>query len=425
MFPGTGLQQTTSYKVVLPFYVYAAFAFLIACVLLLVNTSVVHDHYFHPQTLGITHLMALGWATMIILGASHQLLPVLIEGQLSSKTLGHASFAFAALGIPLLVYGFYTFQLGILFQLGAVLVNLGMLCYLVNVLVSIYESKRADIHAWFMAAASIWLFSTTFLGLLLAFNFTHPSLLPSDSLSYLSLHAHMGLVGWFLLLVIGVASRLIPLFLISKYTNNKLLIWIFILVNTGLLGFILLRYLGIDPSFYYTPLMLVLVAVCLFANFCFNARKTRIRKSVDAQMKLSLLSVLMLFLPLLALLVVIFLLSSDAQPKLILLYGFTIFFGWLTAIILSMTFKTLPFIVWNKVYQNRAVGKTPVPKELFSEKLFKSMAYSYLGGFVVFVAGIISLNDLLLKAGAVLLLLAALFYVSNVGKIMLHRPKKS
>jgi hypothetical protein len=91
MFPptsNTGLQKTTSYKVVLPFYIFAAVSFLLACILLLINTSAVHQHYFQPQTLAITHLMALGWGTMIILGASHQLLPVLIEGKLSSDLFG-------------------------------------------------------------------------------------------------------------------------------------------------------------------------------------------------------------------------------------------------------------------------------------------------------------------------------------------------
>ena len=96
----TVLQQTTSYKVVLPFYVYGALSFLLACVLLLINTSVLNQHYFHPKTLAITHLMALGWGTMVILGASHQLLPVLIEGKLSSSVLARWSFIFAALGIP-------------------------------------------------------------------------------------------------------------------------------------------------------------------------------------------------------------------------------------------------------------------------------------------------------------------------------------
>ncbi len=89
-----------------------------------------------------------------------------------------------------------------------------------------------------------------------------------------------------------------------------------------------------------------------------------------------------------------------------------------------MTIKTLPFIVWNKVYHTRAVGKTPVPKELFSERLFQAMSVLYLLGFVLFLFGIILLNDILLKSGAVSLLASAIFYVCNVAKTILHQPQK-
>jgi hypothetical protein len=426
MFPttsNTGLQKTTSYKVVLPFYIFAALSFLLACVLLLMNTSVVQQHFFQPKTLAITHLMALGWGTMIILGASHQLLPVLIEGKLSSDLFAYLSFVFTAGSIPFLVTGFYIFHTGWVLQTGAILVNAGVICYLVNVISSIYESKRHDVYAWFIAMASLWLFATTFFGLILVYNFSR-SWLPNNSLEYLSLHAHMGLAGWFLLLIIGVASRLIPMFLISKYTNTKTLWWIFSLINAGLIGFILLRTFEAYSQFYYTPFLLVLIALILFANHCYKAYKVRIRKQVDEQMKVSLLSVAMLFLPLLSLLVVIYFISGNVKANIVLLYGFCIFFGWITAIIFGMTFKTLPFIVWNKVYHTRAVGKTPAPKELFSEKLFKAMSGLYLAGFLLFLIGIIVLNDILLKAGAVALLTSAILYVCNVAKTILHQPTK-
>ncbi|MEJ7626904.1 MAG: cytochrome C oxidase subunit I [Ferruginibacter sp.] len=426
MFPATsntGLQKTTSYKVVLPFYIFAALSFLLACVLLLLHTSVVHQHYFHPQTLAITHLMALGWGTMIILGASHQLLPVLIEGKLSSDLFGYLSFIFAAVGIPFLVVGFYIFHTGWVLQNGAILVNAGVVCYLVNVISSIYESKKHDVYAWFIATASLWLFATTFFGLFLVFNFTR-LWLPNNSTEYLSLHAHIGLAGWFLLLIIGVASRLIPMFLISKYANTKTLWWIYALINTALIGFIILKTFNAYTQFYYTPFLLVLVALILFADYCFKAYKVRIRKQVDEQMKVSLLSVALLFLPLFSLLVVIYFISTNVKANMVLLYGFCIFFGWITAIIFGMTFKTLPFIVWNKVYHTRAVGKTPVPKELFSERLFQIMSLLYLLGFVLFIFGIILLNDILLKSGAVSLLASAIFYACNVAKTILHQPQK-
>src|SRR5687768_3249374 len=112
MFANTSpsLVKNTTPDVVIPFYIYAALSFLIATIMLLVSTNAFTQHYFHPSTLAITHTMALGWGTMIILGASHQLLPVLIEARLFSNSLAHLSFAFAGVGIPLLVYAFFNFQ---------------------------------------------------------------------------------------------------------------------------------------------------------------------------------------------------------------------------------------------------------------------------------------------------------------------------
>jgi cbb3-type cytochrome oxidase subunit 1 len=112
------LIKNTSYKVVLPFYIYAALALLAATILLVFSTPAFTGHHFHPHTLAITHAMSLGWGTMIILGASHQLVPVLIEGKLYSNALASISFILAAVGIPLLVYGFYVFNMGIACTLG-------------------------------------------------------------------------------------------------------------------------------------------------------------------------------------------------------------------------------------------------------------------------------------------------------------------
>ena len=419
----TGLQQTTSYKVVLPFYIYAAISFVIACILLLLNTRAIHLHYFHPQTLAITHIMALGWGTMIILGASHQLLPALIDGKLSSDLLAYLSFAFAAVGIPLLVTGFYLFQTGWLLQTGAIFVNAAVIFYLVNVVCSIYESRKCGVQAVFVATATLWLFATVLFGLLLVVNFTR-AWLPENSVEYLSVHAHMGIDGWFLLLVLGVASRLIPMFLISKYNNPKKLWWIYTLVNLALCVFILLKIYATPGPAYFLPAILIGTALVIFADYCRRAYRSRLRKQVDGQMKLSLLSVAFLLLPVLCLFAVIAFMSRNQESGTVLLYGYCIFFGWVTAIILAMTFKTLPFIVWNKVYHDKAAkGKTPAPKELFSEKLFKVMRIFYLSGFGLFILGIIFLNNILLTAGAAALLLAALSYAGNVARIILHKPK--
>jgi len=426
MFSGNNnLVKNTSHKVVLPFYLYAAFAFLVATILLFLSTSSLNQHYFNPKILAITHIMALGWGTMMILGASHQLVPVIIEGKLFSNILAHFSFITAAIGIPLLAYGFYVFNMGWPAQWGAILINTAILSYLGNLTLSMIKRKKVNVHATFVLTAALWLFVTTLVGLLLVYNFSDP-ILPTDSLHYLSLHAHLGIIGWFLLLVIGVGSRLIPMFLISKYSNTKLLWLIFGLINAGLLTFIIFFLYVPQISFYLISFASILFGIGSFGYYCYHSFKQRIRKKVDEIMKISLLSVIMMFLPVILLFtIIVWLLINSINPQLVLVYGFVIFFGWITAIILGMTFKTLPFIVWNKVYHLLAgLGKTPNPKDMFSSKIFSLMSIAYLAGFILFLIGVYLANNLLLKLASFLLLLAALFYNWNVLKIFSHKSVK-
>lgn len=90
-----------------------------------------------------------------------------------------------------------------------------------------------------------------------------------------------------------------------------------------------------------------------------------------------------------------------------------------------MTFKTLPFIIWNKVYHRRSgMGKTPNPKDLFNDKVFKVMGLAYLPALIIFVAGILTKILLLLQLGASLMLIAAVLYVFNVFKVVTHQAIK-
>ncbi|HUH73522.1 MAG TPA: hypothetical protein VLZ75_03850 [Chitinophagales bacterium] len=415
--------KNTSYKVVLPFYGYAAVSFLIATVLILINTTAFTQHYFNPPTLAITHVMALGWGTMIILGASHQLFPVLIEGKLHSELLAYLSFIFAGLGIPILVYAFYKFNLGTIALLGGTLINLAVIAYLVNLWLSISYSKSKNVHAIFALTAVLWLFTTTLLGLLMVLNFT-THIFSENSVHYLSLHAHMGIIGWFLLMIIGVGSRLIPMFLISKYENEKQLWWVYFLINGALLSFILLFFSPLKSTYYIVPIILTACSVLLFGKYIYSSYTQRIRKKVDEQVQISMLSVALAIVPILVLIAIILFFTLVNKEQLALLYGFTIFFGWITSIILGMTFKTMPFIIWNKVYSSKAgLGKTPNPKELFNNNIFIANGVAYLIGLIIFSWGIIQSNVHLLNVGAIFLIITAVLYNMNVFKIYFHKAK--
>lgn len=415
--------KNTDYRVVLPFYAYAALSFLAATVLMMADVGAFTQHHFNAKALAITHTMALGWGTMMILGASHQLFPVLIEGKLHSNTLAYLSFIFGAIGIPMLVYAFYTFNFGLVAQAGAIAVNLAVISYLVNLSMSIVQTKKRNVHAVSAFTAVIWLLVTTFVGLLLVYNFQTP-IFTQASIHYLSLHAHLGIIGWFLLMIIGVGARLIPMFLISKYEHQKTLWWIYWLINGGLISFIVIFIYNADSLITLIPVVLIGSAVLLFGRFIYKAYQKRIRKKVDEQVQTSMLSVALIGVPLLIIIGVILIFSTLGNQQFVTLYGFTIFFGWITAIILGMTFKTLPFIVWNKVYHDIAgLGKTPNPKELFKNNIFIGNIISYLLGFIILSFGIIKGNIIALNIGAGLLLLNALLYNINVFTILFHQSK--
>jgi hypothetical protein len=421
------MQKTTSWKIVVPFYLYAAVSFLCLTALLCFSASALEGHYFHPRLLAITHLATLGWGTMVILGASHQLIPVLIDGKLYSEKLALATFYFIALGIPFLADGFWHFQTNWIMQGGALLVLTGIFLFVLNTLLSVWNTKQPQVQVYFLFTATLWLLLTAIIGTLLVFNFSY-NIFSESHLHYLRLHAHMGLGGWFLLLIIGVASRLIPMFLISKYNNNKLLWTVYALINGALILFLIdALYDGISERVYFY-LAMILTAVALFSFYCYKAWQARIRKKVEIPVRLALIAVGLLLLPVL----IAFLLVSQLREqhgialRLTIVYGSLLLLGWMTAIILGMTFKTLPFIIWNKVYHSISWKQaTPSPKDLFSNRLVKWQAGFYLPGLLLFETGVLILNEFVIRMGAVLLLLTAIVYCINMGKLVSHKIKPS
>jgi len=63
----------------------AAAAFVVALTGLPWLAPELAGHYYHPRVLALTHTVTLGWITMSILGASYQLIPVVLERSLWSE----------------------------------------------------------------------------------------------------------------------------------------------------------------------------------------------------------------------------------------------------------------------------------------------------------------------------------------------------
>lgn len=406
---------------VLPFYATGAVMFLVLCVLMLFSPETFTKHYFTPHLLTMVHIAALGWGTMVIFGAAHQLLPVICEQDLYSEKLAAFVWYTLTLGMILLVTNFWKLTVGWLMIFGGSLVVFSVILYLFNVVQTTRICTKYSIQKLYVLSSAIWLLFTVVMGLLLAINLKF-SFFDVSHLEILKLHAHVGFAGWFLQLITGVSSKLVPMFLLGKSKKDFMLKYAFIFQNAGLVLFLADGYfLGVTERVLIYALI-VLVGIVCWLLFLFDNYKNRLRKRVELLMKHSFLSFQALIIAVLLIPAVYF----AEGYRWAMLYGTLIFMGWITSIILGKTFKTLPFIIWNDHYKNLSGKvKVPLPKDLYSEKLTVWQFRIFIAAFLVFALGIIVQNVLVIRAGATLWVAVAVLYNVNVFKLILHKKKQT
>jgi hypothetical protein len=401
-------------RTILPYYAAAAVSFVIVALLCLVAHAEFTGHYFNPRLLAITHLFILGWGTMMIFGASNQLMPVLTERKLHSEQIPVYVLGLMLTGIPLLVYSFWHFSLTWAIYLGGILIIIGMGLHAFNIFKTAKTTKD-NIAAEFMLSAHLWLLLTATIGFILLVNFRTP-FLSRDHLEYLRLHASIGMAGWFLQLIIGVSSKLIPMFLISGYENKKCLNITYYCLNLGLIIFLLEGFMNNTYTGKLIPVAIIVAGVLSYGIYVRQCYKHAIKKHLDAGMKQTFIALGLLSVPFVLLLINL-VVEDEVAPKLIVAYGFAFFAGFISVIIMGQTFKTLPFIVWMHLVKRNELPEM-LPKDLYHEHWVKWQMYIYLSGYTSFLSGIVLVETNAIYAGASCMVIAASWYCFHVLLIM-------
>ena len=410
-------------KAVLPFYATGAVAFLVLCIVMLCTPQSFTQHYFTPHLLTIVHIAALGWGTMVIFGAAHQLLPVICEQDLYSEKMAAASWYTLTAGIILLTWKFWNLDVGWMMITGGSLIVFSVLLFVINVWKTTQICTRYTAQKLLITGSAFWRLFTVSVGLLLAINLslTTPMFRVSH-LEVLKLHAHMGIAGWFLQLITGVSTKLVPMFLLGKSSKEYLLRNAFIFQNLGLILFLTDGYFFAVTGRVLIYAAIVLAGIICWLLYLYDVFRNRLRKRIELLMKHTFLSFLSLILAVLLIPVVYY---SDGY-RFTMVYGTLIFLGWITNIILGKTFKTLPFIIWNTHYKHlTGKAKIPLPKDLFSEKLTIWQFRLFIAAFLVFALGLALQQLTVIRIGLVLWLAVAVIYCLNVFKLIFHQSKKS
>lgn len=416
-------QYAPSPEVVVPFFGAGSLFYLAGCLMIGLYPDLFVGHYFSPGLLAITHLLVLGWVTMIIMGALSQLIPVILERPLHSEVWMRPVFLCLLLGTLLLAGSFWHFYLGTAMWLASVLLLVAAVLFAVNVFLTARRAEAGGIARDFILSAVVWLLFTVLIGVTLALNLRF-AFLPVDHLELLKLHAHAGLVGWVMQLIIGVGSRLLPMFFLVHDPPLRSLQPAWYLLNPGLL----LAIIGLwtaQPALVLSGALSLLAGIGIFLRFAVLCYRRRLKKRLDPGMRQTALAFALLVIPP-ALLIP--LLTGGRLPaseeNAIVGYGSAIIIGFFSALILGQSYKTLPFIVWLAKYRAR-IGRSRrvFPGDLYSTPLAHAQMWSFAAGFALLLAGIFLVKSSIVRIGGLGLSLSAICYVVNIFTIIFHKVK--
>jgi hypothetical protein len=402
------------------------------------------SYHYNQNIIALTHLFILGWLSSVVMGAMYQLVPVALETKLYSERLAKWHFVFHLVGFAGMVWMFKTWNLKQVGHFGSVLA-IGVSLFVYNLTRTLLRVPKWTVVATAITSSLVWFSITILAGLSIAAGkCTYDSaddaamsgsvraLLAGlrsvgafmsrfDAISAMHAHAHLGLVGLFTTLLIGVSYKLVPMFALSELQSRRRANLSLALLNAGLLGAVVSIAWRSPWKFVFA--LILCAALAIYGWEIAAIVRARKRAALDWGLKSFLTAVAML-VPLGVLAVIL------AWPRLPLnvftgqlenLYGFLGVIGFVTFSLLGMLHKIVPFLVWYHSYSPH-VGRARVPNlaELYSDRLQGLGYWSWLAGLVATGVGILAQNPMAVRAGVLALAATLVLFAVNLGRMFSH-----
>lgn len=382
--------------------------------LVLLAPAIAQGVFFDPRVIAVVHLFTLGWLVLSIFGVLCQFLPVAVGRPLRFQPLAHVSFAAQALGVGLFVLGLFLGSRSVLL-LGALLLTVAFVTFAANLSAALRLARERSLTYWALAGAAVFLLVTPAYGVALAVNLHDGGL--SDRFATVGQHAHIALVGVVFLVVVGVAHRLLPMFLLSHGASERAA-WVALV-----LGFASAALLSVPWGGAWRVALAGglggagVVAFLVQAGSFFRHRK---RPKLDPGMHLAGAGLVGLAL---ALVLAPFAFARGlGEPRLLTTY-FVVLLGALTLLVAGHYYKIIPFLVWNHRY-GPLLGKQRVATiaEIFPERAAFVDAALLISGLAGLAVAVLLGAEELARLAASVFAVGAWLQVAVIVRIARRKP---
>jgi hypothetical protein len=388
-----------------------------ATTLLVLEPGLLALPHTHPRVVALAHAWILGCFVTVACGAAYQLAPVALGTSLWSERLGWWHLALHAVGVPGMVYAFWHWDLALLGHIGFA-VAIGMVLFAIDVWYTVWRSGRRNLVACSLALATGWVFLTVLAGLLLAAN-RFWAFIPIDPVTLLRAHAHLGLVGFFVTLLQGVAFQLVPMFTLGEVRDWRLPKAGLALSQTGLLCLAPALVMHATWLAFFAALAIA-AGLCCSAIGLRRALATRKKRALDPGTRAFLRGGAGLCAASIAGVALV----APGSPWGSVPGGFSAMVyavlgiaGGLLPCIAGMMCKVVPFLTWMRAYGPRVGrGSTPSASALTHPTIERWALGLQNAAVIPLLIGAWTLSESWLRAGASILALGmALFIVDMVG----------
>ncbi|MBA4181399.1 MAG: hypothetical protein C0506_12480 [Anaerolinea sp.] len=407
-------------NLVAPFLLAAPLGLLAAGLLLATTDASAFAAINVPRNVAATHAAIIGGLTTGIMGAVYQLGPAVLGGRLVSHTLARIQFAFHAVSVPLFVWALLERNLTFM-SAAAMAVLVSFVLFLVNAVPAIGGLRKANaVMRAYVGVALGMLVVTGSLGITWVGTLQH--LWFPVTMGRLAGHAHMGLLGWLGLTVMGVSYQLVPMFNVVQKRQARLAWWALAVTSIAALGGGLA--LMTDPGREGRLVIAAAMAAgpALWAMDILRLLAARSRRTLDVQGRATFVSLGFLGVAMVLGMVVAFgkpLLDPGQAGRWQLAYGICGIGGWVGLTFVGNSFKIVPFLVWYHRYRFLA-GRGPVPmiSDVYNDRVANIVLTAYAVALAVMALGA-GLGELsVLRGGAGLLAVAATAHAGSLAHIV-------
>ncbi|HUG12228.1 MAG TPA: hypothetical protein VMM36_14520 [Opitutaceae bacterium] len=392
-------------------------AHVLACLAL--EPALLLQPHISPRVLALVHAWVPGFLVSVCLGACYQMMPVVLGVPLArSPWRLWAHLALHALGVTILISGFTRGRYEWV-AVGGVVASLGIVSFAHVAWRTFAGSTRRDAIAWSFPISATWLLATVTLGVVIAVDRRWGAFgLPTMRL--LPVHAHFGLVGFFLTLLQGIAFQLVPMFTMGELRRPRLVAAALVATQIGLVCLASGLATGIQALALVGGVVLAGGIVSSGVAFVATLRSRR-RRKLEPTLHAFVVGASML--PVAAILGLVLLSTRvvDKTPSVPTVYGIVIIAGALSFMIMGMLGKIVPFLVWMKAY-GPLIGRqsVPVATTLSSKGCECVWMIAQAAGVVLALAAVGSGSHALAWTAAWVLTLGGAIYMWNLGRVARH-----